>query len=360
MKKALKIVGVVLAALVGLVAVGLLVLTVAEYKPAEREKLTAEGSAAKSLAAGDTVKVLSWNVGYGALGDNADFFMDGGTHVVTADEARVKKNLEDIAAFIQGEEADLILAQETDLNSDRSHRVNEAEALSAAMMGYTSLFAYNYNALYVPFPLPPLGHVESGLLTLSAYPVAEAERVQLPCPFSWPIRLANLKRCLLVSRIPLEGSEKELVLVNLHLEAYDDGSGKAAQTAMVAQLLREEAEKGNYVIAGGDFNQLFSNVEAGWDVKEGLWAPGKIDVSAFGSRLQCLMDTRVPSCRSLDQPYAGADQESFQYYLIDGFIVSDNLEVENLETVSLGFTASDHNPVRLTVRLREMEDAQGD
>ena len=360
MKKALKITGAVLAALVGLVAVALLVLTVAEYKPAEREKIAVDGNAGKKLTVGDTVKVLAWNIGYGALGDNADFFMDGGTHVQTADASRVKKNLEDITAFIQKEEADLILAQETDLNSDRSHHVNELEVLSGAMTGYTSLFAYNYKPLYVPFPLPPLGHVESGLVTLSAYPVAEAERVQLPCPFSWPIRLANLKRCLLVSRIPLEGSGKELVLVNLHLEAYDDGSGKAAQTAAVAQLLREEAEKGNYVIAGGDFNQLFSNVETGWEVKEGLWAPGRIDVDAFGSQLHCMMDARVPTCRSLDQPYAGADQESFQYYLIDGFIVSDNLEVENLETVSLGFTASDHNPVRLTARLREMTDAQGD
>ena len=50
--------------------------------------------------------------------------------------------------------------------------------------------------------------------------------MQLPCPFSWPTRIANLKRCLLVERIPIADSDKELVLVNLHLEAYDDGEGK--------------------------------------------------------------------------------------------------------------------------------------
>ena len=356
MKKALKTVGVVVAVLLGLAAAGVLLLTVAEYRPAEREHITTEGNAEKTLVPGDTVQILSWNIGYGALGDNADFFMDGGTHVETADEARVKKNLEDIIDFLCSEKADLILLQEADLHSDRSHGVNETERLSGAMAGYTSMFAYNFNALYVPYPLPPIGHVESGLMTLSAYPVAAAERIQLPCPFSWPVRMVNLKRCLLESRIPLEGSGKELVLVNLHLEAYDDGSGKTAQTAMLAQLLQEEAEKGNYVIAGGDFNQLFSNVETGWKVREGLWTPGQMDATAFGEQLKCLMDTRVPSCRSLDQPYAGADQETFQYYLIDGFIVSDNLEVENLETVSLGFAASDHNPVRLTVRLPEEDE----
>ncbi len=351
MKKTLKVWGVVIAVLAGLAVAGILVLTLAEYKPAERETVKAEGNGEKKLAPGDTLHVLSWNIGYGALGDNADFFMDGGTHVETADETRVRQNLEQITAFLREEGADAVLLQETDLNSDRSHHVNEAETLKSAMTGYNSLFAYNFNALYVPYPLPPIGHVESGLITFSAYPVTAAERIQLPCPFSWPIRLANLKRCLLMCRIPLEGSEKELVLVNLHLEAYDDGSGKAAQTAMVAQLLQEEAEKGNYVIAGGDFNQILSNAETDVKVREGLWTPGKIEVSAFGSRLLCMMDDRVPSCRSLDQPYSGADPEQFQYYFIDGFIVSDNLTVVKFENVSLDFAASDHNPVRMIVQL---------
>ena len=67
--------------------------------------------------------------------------------------------------------------------------------------------------------------------------------------------------------------------------------------------------------------------------------------------LSLLMDGRAPTCRSLDRPLAGADRENFQYYLIDGFIVSDNLRVEEMETVSLDFTSTDHNPVRLTVTL---------
>jgi endonuclease/exonuclease/phosphatase family metal-dependent hydrolase len=54
---------------------------------------------------------------------------------------------------------------------------------------------------------------------------------------------------------------KYLVLVNLHLEAYDDGEGKKAQTEMLKQILQEEADQGNYVIAGGDFNQTFSGTD---------------------------------------------------------------------------------------------------
>ena len=44
------------------------------------------------------------------------------------------------------------------------------------------------------------------------------------------------------------------------------------------------------------------------------------------------MPTDTPSCRSLDQPLADAvsrDPKYFQYYVIDGYIVSGNLEVED-------------------------------
>ncbi len=351
-RKLLKFAAILLAAVVALAAVALAVFTVAEYRPKDVEAVSPIGTAAGELHAGDTVRVLTWNLGYGALGDNADFFMDGGTMVQTADEARVRRNMADIREFVASDAPDLVFLQETDLNSDRSHHIDERAELAAAMPGYTSLFAYNYNALYVPYPLPPIGHVESGLLTFSRYFVSEGSRVQLPCPFSWPVRLVNLKRCLLVSRIPVEGSDKELVAVNLHLEAYDDGSGKIAQSVMLASFLKSELDKGNYVIVGGDFNQVFSNADLDrWTVKEGLWAPGVIYAEESDERLSLLMDGTVPTCRSLDRVLAGADRADFQYYLIDGFMVSDNLRVERLETVQLDFVATDHNPVRLDVTL---------
>lgn len=81
------------------------------------------------------------------------------------------------------------------------------------------------------------------------------------------------------------------------------------------------------------------------------WLPGKIDESAFDDTWTCLMDNSVPTCRSLDQPYAGADKENFQYYLIDGFIVSNNITVKECKTQDLGFVNSDHNPVLMELKL---------
>jgi len=38
--------------------------------------------------------------------------------------------------------------------------------------------------------------------------VESATRYQLPISFSWPISMVNLKRCLLETRIPIQGSDK--------------------------------------------------------------------------------------------------------------------------------------------------------
>ena len=353
MKRLLKILLGIVLALVLLIAVALGVFTVTEYRPADTETAVADHTAEAVLETGETLTLVSWNVGYGALGDNADFFMDGGTSVYTADRARLGSNLEGIRDKLIALNPDLAILQEVDINSSRSYGTDERTILKEAMPGAYDAFAYNYNALYVPYPVPPLGHVESGLYTLSCAEARTAERISLPCPFSWPIRLVNLKRCLLVSRFPVKGTEKELVLINLHLEAYDSGEGKEAQTRQLVSFMQAEYAKGNYVIAGGDFNQRFTNIDqSAYPVYEGMWQPGEISAEAFGSDFTLLMDNRLPTCRSLDKPLAGADLKGFQFYLIDGFIVSANVQAEDIETLDCGFACTDHNPVRLRFSLQ--------
>ncbi len=351
MKKAFKITGIILLSLIVLLGAALGVLTIAEYRPAPTETIIADHQV-PALEAGTPLTVVTWNCGYGALGNNADFFMDGGNSVYSSDKERVKQNLAGIETVLAAQGADVLLLQEVDLNSDRSYHIDETAVLRSALDGGSEAFAYNYNSLYVPYPLPPIGHVEGGLYTLSRAEIASAERVSLPCPFSWPVRVVNLKRCLLVSRFPIEGSDRELVVINLHLEAYDSGEGKIAQTRQLVSFMQEEYDKGNYVIAGGDFNQTFSNVEtSAYPSYEGMWQPGSIDPADFGEDFSLLMDSSVPTCRSLDRPYEGEEPEDFQFYMIDGFIISANVQVDSMETLDLDFTWTDHNPVWLRCSL---------
>lgn len=356
MKKVLlkfgKWIGILLAAVV-IFAVGfVLVLTITEYNPEDTVSLSIQGTPSKELHEGDSLTIMTWNIGFGALGDNADFFMDGGTHVMPSTKERVNENLNSMLWTIEEEAPDVLFVQEIDENAKRTYHINEMKMFMGRLDGYQSSLAYNFKTLYVPYPIPPIGKVNSGIATFSSYPVTDSTRVKLPCPFSYPVRIANLKRCLMVDRVPIEGSDRELVLVNLHLEAYDSGEGKVAQTKMLRDILEAEAATGNYVIAGGDFNQVFSNVDvSAYPVYEGRWQPASIDASEFGEGLTFVADNSAPTCRSLDSPYEGADKENFQYYLIDGFIVSSNVTVDEVSTLDLDFAATDHNPVKMRVTL---------
>ena len=355
MKKLLKILLIVILILV--VAVGGLFgwLTAAEYNPdpvVSLEPVRREASGA--VPEGAELKVLSWNIGYAGLGKESDFFMDGGEHVKAADEAMVRRYLSEIAKTVTAGDYDLIMLQEVDTDSARTFHINEAETLASG----DTYHALNYSCPFVPNPntliIEPLGRINSGLLTVSDYSIGNAERHALPCPFSWPLRVANLKRCLLVSYLPIEGSDRQLVLVNLHLEAYDSGEGKIAQTRQLREFIQGEYEKGNYVIAGGDFNQVFpGSLEIYPNDHPELWAVGALEESSLpGEGWQFAYDTEVPTCRLLNQPYDPKDTKNTQYYVIDGFILSPNLELIGVETLDMGFENSDHNPVSIHVRLK--------
>ncbi len=349
-KGILKALLIILIVLVVIVAGVLVFLTAVEYKPADQESITVEALSGEpqSIKQGDSLKIMSWNLGFGALGDNADFFMDGGKMVYPADEARVRTNIDAFVSEIRAQDADIALFQEIDIDSDRSYHIDQTAVFDE--LGYNNMaFAYNFKVAYAPVPIPPMGKIDSGIATYSSYPVTSADRIQLPCPFSWPIRTFNLKRCLLVTRIPVEGG-KEIVLINLHLEAYDDGEGKTAQAKMLMDILNEESGKGNYVIVGGDFNQSFSNVPCNYTVYPEQWQPGIMDVSAFENDWQFIMNNETPTCRSLYYPLKG-NEDSVQYYMLDGFILSKNITVDSYEIHDLGFENSDHNPQILNITL---------
>ena len=352
MKKLLKGLGIVLLVLV-LALAGLVGwLTVTEYRPADYETLEISGTpGSRAVAPEEELSILSWNIGYAGLGAEEDFFMDGGTHARPDSQDQVLKYLDGISRTLDELNCQAAMLQEVDIGSHRTYRVDERDYLS---MG-SGVHALNYACDFVPIPLPPIGRVYSGIYTTTEeLVISDAQRVALPCPFSWPVSTANLKRCLLLSYLPIEGNDKELVLVNLHLEAYDDGEGKIAQTNMLKSVIEAEYEKGNYVIAGGDFNQIFpGGLEAYPNTHPENWIPGLLENDILAEGWSFAYDLSTPSCRLLNQPYDPEDTENTQYYVIDGFIISPNVELLQVETIDLGFENSDHNPVQISVMLKQ-------
>ena len=356
MKKIFKILLIILLALLlGLLAL-FLYIVLTEYKPESVEDVEVRlTGGAQGVEAGGTLDILSWNIGYGGLGADSDFFMDGGENVMSADKDTVEQYVVGIRGTMDELSPDVALLQEVDFDSSRSYGVDQSEILRMS----SDACALNYSCKFVPIPIPPIGRVESGLMTTcDGFQIASAQRIALPCPFSWPISAANLKRCLLVSYIPVLDADtlaptgKQLVTVDLHLEAYDDGEGRLAQATQLMDFIAGEYAKGNYVVAGGDFNQLFpGSLERYPNSKTELWAPRALDESGLPEGFTLAYDLSVPSCRLLNQPYDPFDTEDTQYFVLDGFILSPNVRLNSVQCVDAGFQNSDHNPVMVNITL---------
>ena len=352
---AVKIIGGIAAASIILFAIFLLFITVTEYHPADWEPAEiTETASQKVLDPTRPIDIISWNIGYCGLGAKQDFFMDGGTMVQPENKESIKTNLDGIIQTLKRNPADFYFIQEMDKYSKRSYYIDQTAALTEAL-GTALTYTYNFKALFVPYPFPPIGKVASGVGLFTHFPFTDTYRFALPVPFKWPVSTVNLKRCMLITRFPLV-SGKELVTAVLHLEAYDEGEGKIAQTKAVADFIRAEYEAGNYVIAGGDFNQTFPGTKSRYPLQEGLWAPGAISENLLPEGWQFAVDDKVPSCRLNNAPYEPAltdetIRKNWQYYVIDGFIVSPNVSVQSVETLDESFRYADHNPVKLRIML---------
>lgn len=354
----LKIIGSVTAAALLAFGILLIVLTAAEYRPQAQEPAMLIGQeaapTAETLDPAQPIDIISWNIGYCALGAPQSFFMDGGSMIRPPNKAAIEENLQGIIQILQRNPAHIYFIQEIDQNAHRSYSINEIEAIGAALQ-VPCAYAYNYKALCVPYPLPPIGKVTSGLATFTRFASSEPVRIALPVPFTWPVRTVNLKRCLLVNRFPLS-SGKQLVTVNLHLDAYDNGAGKIAQTQALLNFIQAEYAAGNYVIAGGDFNQTFPRMRERYPIRTDLWVPGMMAADILPAGWQFGFDGTVPSCRLTDAPYEPAYHDeairnNWSYYVIDGFFLSPTISIQSVETLDEAFRYADHNPVKLRILL---------
>lgn len=333
--------------------------TIKEWKP-EKVEVAKSYQGKETLKTlpkvGDEYSILSFNIGYGSLGKESDFFLDGGKTSLPEDKAWTKKNLKGISNLLEKNKTNFVMLQEVDTDARRSSYIDEREVFNKTLKENAS-FAYNFRAAFIPYPIWNFtGRVNAGLYTASDYKMNKGQRIALPVPFKWPERIFNLKRCLLVNEINLEGTDKKLVLVNLHLEAYDKNGGRKAQTKQLFDLVKKEYEKGNYVIAGGDWNQALTTdgemLKFPEDKK--YWKPEvfKMPKEYKDAGWKMNYGTETSSSRLCNKPYKVGDKGNY-FYIIDGFLTSPNIKVENVKTIDQQYEFTDHNPVELKFKLKE-------
>lgn len=346
MKVLLKIVLWAVAVLAAAFAVFLSAGAITDFRPEVRETVCENPSASAVIP--DSLKVVTWNIGYGGLGDDMDFFYDGGTRMRCSEE-RTRENLAGIIDELKSMDADIYLLQEVDECSRRTYRINELELLQEAFPGYRLYFAYNYKSFFVPVPVrEPLGKVASGVAILSRYLPEKVERLAYPSRFPFPVSMFNLKRCLLAAEYRLADGTR-LVIGNTHNTAYDTGDMRTQETDFLARWADSLASAGVKVLVGGDWNQYPAGyVPSAEETDNPYFAVEPLDMSGLGVSGRVEYDRTVKTLRYLDKPFGEGSVRS----VTDYFFISVGTETgPAMVCGNDGFRHGDHRPVAIDVFL---------
>ena len=365
LKKSLKITAITLSSIIGaivLILLGYIIyLSCTYYRIKDNLPLEITNNQTSLVQIGEDYTISTYNIGFGAYTQDFSFFMDSGEMLdgtktqgsgsKAKNKQTVLDNTNGAISTISTLNTDFAFFQEVDTNSDRSYHVNQYKMIEENFSNYASVFASNFHSGYLFYPITdPHGTVNSGIATFSKYAIEESVRRSFPVDNGFINKFFDLDRCFVVNRLNIEGSTKQLVLINLHMSAYDEGGKiRALQLEMLKTVLLDEYEKDNYVIAGGDWNHDIANslntFETQQKVPEWVAQLSQGDLPAgfnFASSLN------APTCRSTDMAYEKGVNFSV---VIDGFIVSENVDVSFVENIDTDFLYSDHNPVQMTFSL---------
>lgn len=304
----------------------------------------------QAAATGTALPVLSimtWNLGYAALGQDADFKPDGGTTYLPATRELVAQNLDGIAGVLRAERIDVIALQEVTVSSYLNLNAPMLERLEAVLPDYNAAFGPDLVTKLVP---PPFRLEHGGAIFSRARP-AQVQSVPLPLEPGYWLGFIKKQYALLVTRIPIAGSTRQWVIANTHLSAYDDGDTRRAQIAAALVFAGAEFDKGNHVIIAGDWNLLLAPSTWPHTTSAKLldWAkPFPSEILPFGWTVA--IDASKPTVRQLDRAYIPGQNFTA---IIDGFIVSPNVRVNDVRVIDLRFAFSDHQPVVATFRAIE-------
>ncbi|WP_452232595.1 endonuclease/exonuclease/phosphatase family protein [Lacinutrix sp. MEBiC02595] len=202
----------------------------------------------KSITDTDSIySIVTYNIGY----------LSGMTNnlPVAKPKTLFDANLKKVLAEFKKLKPDIIAFQEIDFDASRSYHINQHNEI--ATLGYTyEAEAVNWDKTYVPFPYWPIstnfGKVLSGQSVLSKYPIKSQERIVLERVQSSPFyrNAFYIDRLAQVVKVQIEN--KEVVLINVHLEAFDKQT-RENQFKTVMKVFEKYAAT-NPTILLGDFN----------------------------------------------------------------------------------------------------------
>lgn len=196
----------------------------------------------------DTLTVATYNIGYlSGLTNNEP--------VVRA-ERLFTNNMEQTVGLLRDTRPDVVGLQEVDLGAARSFYKHQLDSLATRLPYAAAAQAVNWDVRYLPFPYgrPAVhfGRVLSGQGVLSQLSIHTHRRYVLPRP-PQPFYRSAFYLDRLAQVALLDGGDRPLLVINVHLEAFHQPT-RVEQARAVRALYDRLARPGLPVLLLGDFN----------------------------------------------------------------------------------------------------------
>jgi endonuclease/exonuclease/phosphatase family metal-dependent hydrolase len=273
-----------------------------------------------------TFSIVTYNIGY----------LSGMTNNLAVESPKklFNDNLDKVISEVKKVNPDIMAFQEIDFDASRSYNINQEEEISKLGFNYRAQ-TINWDERYLPFPYWPIsmhyGKVVSGQSIISKYPLKEQQRIVLQRVADAPFHrdAFYLERLAQVVKVVLNG--KEVVLINIHLEAFDKQT-RVNQFEEVLAIFN--TYKNDYpTILLGDFNSRARDKDA---IIQKMFAMKAIGNAGFDmNNLGNTFDTKDPF-------------ERIDYI----FYTKNTIEYISGKVLNEFGQASDHLPVEMQFKLK--------
>ncbi|MCO4754412.1 MAG: endonuclease/exonuclease/phosphatase family protein [Bacteriovoracaceae bacterium] len=291
----------------------------------------------------DTVTIMSWNIAwaYGMGSEGVAYEPKDKKHFISA--------LNKISDVIKSRDCDIVLLQEVDFNSAKSHGIDQLKYL-ADKLNMNVAYAPSWRLNYLPFPYWPIknhfGRVDSGGAILSKFPIKSNEVILHEKPKSnpWHYNLFYLSRYTQFVKVQIK--DKLWLVSNNHLEAF----AKENRKNQVKSLVQKLSNTQDILVVGGDFNTTPSSAS-----KKGKFS-GYPDDDYEDDQSYELMSEVQGIKDTLDkQTYSENEKAWFTFSSVrpdrklDYLFVGEDFEVEEFDVIQT--PVSDHFPIWTRIKL---------
>ena len=297
----------------------------------------------KSTPLKNDITIVSWNIGYAGLGEESDFVMDGGENLLPPSKEIVEKNLAGISDILSKTPADIFLIQEISKPDMLNLGVDVLGGVRQALKDYSSWFSYDFRTISVP----EKWSLKHGKAIFTTGKPIDVEIERLP---NEPTRLGKVVQRQYHVQIAIYDEQQKWAFMNIHLSAFDDGSTRDAQLQALMELAKNYYNNGYHVVVGGDWNMQLVETNFPNNTKmEDLFWLKKLPKDKLLKDWQLVYDPKVPTVRTNYKPYVKGENYTT---IIDGFLLSPNIDLLSVKTINTNFKFTDHQPVKIIVKTK--------